>query len=334
MGQFPFQPSRSEMSQLDHALQWFDFTDIEQLTAEGLKKQFKKTIIQSHPDRGGVESDFDQTIRHYEYLSAVLKRQMGGRDNIHALDLLSVIRQREAQCIEELNILMNEAFDDENNEFLITFNQEFEKEQELSYQSPGYNEWLKKDSFPLSPEGETMMDAFERLKKERLGGSKEEDEKHAVEISSMDTFHQQFEQTLPKKESTSTTLIYHPEQMALCDGLRGSIGMELIASTPYHYGSDAFAHPEYSDLQSAYTSENTVFDKIPMIPTSQTIDEFVKERDHVYDPLTDHELHAISNYENACKEKEETIRKKNELYFKTVGSSYWALSNKMNTISI
>jgi hypothetical protein len=91
---------------------------------------------------------------------------------------------------------------------------------------------------------------------------------------------------------------------------------------------------EVPDLTLQMTSNGPERTASTASTASQHIDQLIQERDRVYDPLTDQELHAITEYEKACKEKEEMIHKKNELYFKNSGSSYWALSNKMNTESI
>lgn len=352
------------MSSLEEALAWFDFTEVEQLTVESLKRQFKRTIIQHHPDRGGSESDFDETIRMYEFLSAVMRQKHCSQENGTFLDLPTVIQQREKQCMEELNILLNNALDEMDQGFLIAFNEEFEKKEELSFQSPGYDEWFRNYPFMVK-RYETLMENLERLKQERQtdqeifipcnplrvkehememekikrlqqeeeDAKKKKKEEFLPPPPSMESFHSQFESSLSQTKKESSSLILYPAQMAFLDG-HMSLGTELIASTPYHYGSEAFMNPEYSDLHSAYTSENTVFDKIPSMEksTTRTLDEIQQERDHVYDPITDREAEALEIYAQKMKEKEDMIHKKNELYFKEKGSSYWALKPDVKSL--
>ena len=57
------------MSELQHVLELFDFISIDDITADSLKKAFKKKVLQVHPDKGGDAIEFDGMLEGFVYLS-------------------------------------------------------------------------------------------------------------------------------------------------------------------------------------------------------------------------------------------------------------------------
>ena len=70
------------MSELQHALELFEFLSIDDVTGESLKKAFnKKATKSSHPDKGGDATEFDGMLAGFVYLSETFQRINGGRAN-------------------------------------------------------------------------------------------------------------------------------------------------------------------------------------------------------------------------------------------------------------
>ena len=56
------------MSQLQHCLDILGFTNVQDMTADSLKKAFKVTVLRAHPDKGGDQNAFDELLSAYLYL--------------------------------------------------------------------------------------------------------------------------------------------------------------------------------------------------------------------------------------------------------------------------
>ena len=86
------------MSELQHALELFEFLSIDDVTVNSLKKAFKTQIIRAHPDKGGDANLFDQMLRSYMYLTETVQRITGGRatlQNVVTPDELKEMRPDE-----------------------------------------------------------------------------------------------------------------------------------------------------------------------------------------------------------------------------------------------
>ena len=133
-----------------------------------------------------------------------------------------------------------------------------------------------------------------------------------------------FESNVKQGKPEPTTLILHPDQMGFVSG--STRGAALIPSTGQSFTSDPEERPEYTDLQAAYTSENTVYDKVPVYEEKlRTFEDILKERDMVYVSELDRDLEAIAAYEKRKQEEETAHKQKIEAYFKGTSSSVWAL---------
>ena len=133
-----------------------------------------------------------------------------------------------------------------------------------------------------------------------------------------------FETRVKQGKPEPTALILHPDQMAFVSG--STRGTALISSVDQSFTSEPEERPEYTDLHAAYTSENTVFDKVPVYQeTIRTFEEILKERDMVYTTELDRDLEAIAAYEKRKQEEESAHKQQIEEYFKGTASSVWAL---------
>ena len=275
---------------------------MDDVNPEALKRAFKTAVINSHPDKGGSEEDFESILAAYVYLSTTIKRMTGGRSGFQILNVFDVRQARDDQFTNELNNLVSEVFDhldsNQNEEFRKEFNDQFEKIH-VRENERGYEEWLKQDD-------DVKVDLSKDL------------EKGLVD------WNRTFESNVKQGKPEPTTLILHPDQMGFVSG--STRGAALIPSTGQSFTSEPEERPEYTDLQAAYTSENTVYDKVPVYEEKQrTFDDILKERDMVYVSELDRDLEAISAYEKRKQEEEVAHKQKIEAYFKGTSSSVWAL---------
>ena len=294
---------------MDHALHKLGFQRIEEVSTETLKRAFKRAAVESHPDKGGSEGDFDSILSAYLYLSTILKRTTGGRGGFQVLDPSEVRQAREDQFISELNNLVSEVFDQvdqsKNDKFLQEFNEQFEKTH-VRDNEVGYEEWFR---------------SHDDVKEEPVYDVKEEDP---------DTWNRSFETRVKQGKPEPTALILHPDQMAFVSGT--ARGATLIPSTGHSFTSEVEACPEYTDLHEAYTAENTVYDKIPVYQErNRSFEELLKERDMVYTTELDSDLEAIAAYEKQKQEEEKEHKRRIEEYFKNTASSVWALRSVGST---
>lgn len=296
------------MSTLDQALELLEFKSIDDVTAETLKQSFKRVVIKTHPDRGGNPEMFDKILSAYSYLSKVIKRLSGGRDNKQSLFVSDVKESREIQFVNELNNLVNDVFDhlhlSDTDLFNKKFNEEFEKKH-IRENERGYESWLRST----------------------------EDEKETSILQSPPNFKEAelntlFEEHARNGKPAPTSIILHPDEMSYSSGK--TLGVSLIQKACESFTSDPDSNPEYTDLQSAYTNDNTLIDKLPVyVETRKTLEDILAEREQVYQLHTDHELEAISAYEKKKLEDLKLHTKQIAEYFKTNGSSNWALEENI-----
>lgn len=152
--------------------------------------------------------------------------------------------------------MINRFFEEFQND---EFNQQFEKQKKETH---GYASWLKSD---------------------------EKSDVELVKINEND-LNKVFEKTF---KSESKSIILHPEAMAYVSG--SNLGTSLIDNENC-YTSDIFSKPVYTDLYSAYTTDNTIYDKVSL-KVNKSLDDIIKERNTEIIPLNDEELKAIQDFE-------------------------------------
>ena len=274
---------------------------MDDVNPEALKRAFKTAVINSHPDKGGSEEDFESILAAYVYLSTTIKRMTGGRSGFQVLNVFDVRQARDDQFTNELNNLVSEVFDhldsNQNEEFRKEFNDQFEKIH-VRENDRGYDDWLKSKDDDVKQDNLMSKDSSD--------------------------WNRSFESRVKQGKSEPTTLILHPDQMGFVSG--STRGVALIPSTGQSFTSDPEERPEYTDLQAAYTSENTVYDKVQVYEEKQrTFEDILKERNMVYVSELDRDLEAIAAYEKRKQEEEMLHKQKIEAYFKGTSSSVWAL---------
>jgi len=308
-----------------HALELFEFKSMEDLTTESLKRAFKKQVLVSHPDKGGHEGDFDMLLSAYLYLSETLHRLSGGRATL--LDVNAPDRIKEARA----NQLINEVFEDFERDRLeelfrkqmdnesemdrtngtdgtdgtdakysrlkldASFHEQFEKVRE---QTKGYSEWLQsKDTNLITTDGQYGELTI----------------KATIAPSDIKDLNSAFESSIGVTPSVST-LSLHPDQMAYCTGNMGHTLVEQSSG----FTSAPGLNPEYTDLYNAFTSENTVFDKVPpinAINAEEALAALIAEREKVYECVKDEELEAIAEYERKKIEANKKHKNSIQQYF-------------------
>jgi hypothetical protein len=285
---------------------------MDDVNSESLKRAFKTAVVNSHPDKGGSEEDFESILAAYVHLSTTIKRMTGGRSGFQVLNVFDVRQARDDQFTNELNNLVSEVFDhldsNQNEEFRKEFNDQFEKVH-VRENERGYEEWLKQD------DDVKQDDLSTDLSKDPID------------------WNRTFESNVKQGKPEPTTLILHPDQMGFVSG--STRGAALIPSTGQSFTSDPEECPEYTDLQAAYTSENTVYDKVPVYQEKpRTFEDILKERDMVYVSELDRDLEAIAAYEKRKQEEEVAHKQKIEAYFKGTSSSVWALRSASSVQSV
>ena len=292
---------------IESSLALLRLDSIDELTPDSLKRTFKAGVVLSHPDKGGQEGDFDKLLSAYLHLSSVLKRLSGGRDGLQSvLAVDEVEKAREAQFQSEMNNIINDVYDSLDSQgdtvFHEKFNEMFEKHHERDNQK-GYDEWLRED-----------------------GG----DQNESFCTSTMEEWNQQFEERMRRRKPVEhTKLILLPDEMAHDTHC---IGSSIVEHKDQTFTSQGGSRPEYTDLRSAYTTEHTIIDKIPVYePVSRTLEEVIAEREKVYELDKDKDLEAIHAYELKKQRDEKEHLERLALWFKGSSVSQWALRNVTDT---
>ena len=302
---------------LEQALETLEFKSMEDVDVNSLKSSFKRMALTEHPDRGG--SQFDNVLSAYTLLSGILRRQTGGRDKASILHPDDVQQAREEQNTSEMAILVNEVLDsvqrEEQNKFTRVFNEQYEaykvKEDGKGFsasETRGHSDWLsseEKSVVSFLPDGEygpfTMAPPTIQEK----------------------DLHTLFEYTAKCGKPPVTDLALLPDQMAV---RVASGGMSLISSATDSFTSDLLEKPEYSDVQEAFSTDNTVVDKLPVYKEStRTFEDLLRERDIVYKTEEDRDLEAIALYERVYQQQQAEHKRHIQNFFASTGSSQWAL---------
>jgi hypothetical protein len=292
------------MSLLQHSLELFGFKSLDDITEQELKRAFKRVIISAHPDKGGSEDDIDKLLSSYVYLSETLQRVYGGR-----MTLQNVASPEELRG-QRINEIINRLFDEFD---LEKFNREFNAAHISEFQQ-GYENWLKDGRTDVSDNNITDIPPPTFSDKDL----------NSVFESSINN---------KGKPAVNDKIILHPDEMAYISGR--NLGVSLIQETGGTFTSDFNTNPEYTDLYSAYTTDNVIYDKIPtFVEKVRTVDDIIKDRKNEITPSVD-DLFEIAAYEKRKIEKETQHLEKVVQFFdgKLTSGSALAWNNK-NTDNI
>ena len=267
------------MAELENCLQLFEFLNIEDVTADSLKKAFKKKVLKVHPDKGGDATEFDGMLAAFVYLSETFQRINGGRATLQ--NVISPEQLRQLRPDE----LVNRVFEEFDNE---TFNKQFEETHKS--EGHGYVDWLKNKSDDFNLIDGEFGDATQKPP--------------TFIFKELEDFNKAFEETVKKDKPEPSAIILHPEAMAYISGT--TIGTSIIESHEGGYTSDFYANPEYTDVYSAFTTANTIADKVTTFKETNTpLEDIINERNAQIKPLSINERQALFEYEKK-KQAEQT----------------------------
>lgn len=278
------------MSQLHYSLQILGFSDIRDVTAESLKKAFKVTVLRAHPDKGGDPEDFDRMLSAYLYLLETVQRLHGGRRTLQGM--VSPDELKESRIDE----VINRIFDEFNNDI---FNAKFEAQHKRD--DHGYASWLQESKEDSNVTDGTFGNATQK-----------------PPMISESELHSTFEKTAREGKTIPTSMILHPDQLAYVSG--SLMGTALLESSHGSYTSDLYANPEYTDVYSAFTKDNTLCDKVHPFSESKediefSIEKLLEERNKVIEPLNHEELEAIALFEKERLQKDQEHLSNIKSYF-------------------
>jgi hypothetical protein len=299
------------MSYLFHSLQQFGFSSLEEVTASRLKRAFKRTVAMAHPDKGGDEGRFDAMLGSYVYLCETLHRLNGGRTVLHSVNAPDELKEQRAnQYLNELfDALSLEEARKDDKPLPDDFHEQFAASH-INEHANGYDAWFKGTADPKGPKGDPKGEALKPFKEHiedgrgnvLYGDIQLEEEK-------VENFHSTFEEKARIGKPVATALALHLDDMAYSVG----VGTALIKAGSYT--SQPGLRPEYVDLYSAYTTENTMFDKLVPIK-ERTYEELLKEREEVYSACTDDDAAVIAAYARKKIDDEIEHKRALESYFK------------------
>lgn len=274
------------MSQLQRSLEILGFKDMIEVTEESLKKAFKMTVLKSHPDKGGSAEEFDHLLSAYLYLVETVNRIHGGRNTLVEMESPKELKE------SRMDEIINKIFDEFERD---AFNQEFEKQHPRM--DHGYRDWLHDET-----EDNNVTDG-------EYGSATQKPPTFEASV-----LQAEFEHQNKIGKPTPSALILHPEEMAYSSG--GMMGTAIIESSQGPYTSSIFADPEYTDVYSAFTKDNTICDKVSaFVESSKTFEQILAERQQYITPLADKELEAIAEFEKKKRQEEQDHLRNVKDYF-------------------
>jgi hypothetical protein len=327
------------MSYFDSCLKRFNFSSSDELTVKSLKSAFKRIVLKSHPDKGGNADDFDELLSSYGYLSEVLQRLNGGRETLEMITTPNnIMGQREIDWITAIfEEIENDSQTDmfgkifkEDKPLPESFNNDFD-ETYKDNRNHGYGTWLKEDAKQEEiPFKSRNVSELNKLLEQYIKQRDDVYETKQDPSITLENMNQVFESTLQHHKPTCDIILY-PDEMALhtsqCKGT-------LLKHDSSSYRSEPGINPMYNDVYSAYTSDNTIFDKIPTFNenTSDLID-IVANRPATIDleeKVDSDELKAISDYESRILEKERIHQQYVKQYFDSSNCNKSIIYNNNN----
>lgn len=256
------------------------------LTEDTLKKAYKKAALQSHPDKGGNEEDFEAITRAHAYLGEILRRVKGGRDKEGVVEAPNRLKDTRTTAAESWKMVEPVKLNPKKLD-MNAFNQMFEQTRIPDPEDEGYGDWLKApDTAESGP---------------KFGGK-----------FNRDVFNQAFEEDAKAKARAGQELsVRQPEALTLAP----TYGTELGRSGGGGFTAAANASMKFTDLRSAYTTENTITNQVAGVNVeSRSFDAYTASRKKAPEPLSNRELESIAAAEaaNAKREQQRQLRASEE----------------------
>jgi curved DNA-binding protein CbpA len=273
----------SETAQNDKALSYFQaclqVLGLEEevaLTEEALKAAYKKAAFKAHPDKGGSEKAFEMVTRSYAYLSEILRRIRGGRDQLKTVEAPTALKDERFKDSQQFQHVQPVKLDP-NNLNMNAFNQMFEQTRIPDPEEEGYGDWLRTEH--ASSNAPNFSGKFNR-----------------------DVFNQMFvDESAKQKQSQNQLAIASPQALTMNPGF----GIELGRGKVEDYTAAANSQLHYVDLKAAYTTESTFSGQVANVRVDpRDYESYSNSRKRAPDPLRDEEREAIAAAEKAVSERE------------------------------
>lgn len=249
------------------------------LTEDALKKAYKKAAIRAHPDKGGTEEDFEAITRAHAYLGEILRRIKGGRTVEGKVEAPTALKDNRATDAKQWEMVEPVRLNPKKLD-LDSFNKMFEQTRMPDPDEEGYGDWLKDTN--AGPEaGPKFGGKFNR-----------------------DVFNRMFEEEAQKKaagRSGNELAVRQPEALIMAP----TSGVELGRGRPDTYTAAPNANLKFTDLKSAYTSENMITPQVSDVRVEQrSFEKYSSQWKQAPAPLADHEMASVVAAEKAAQERE------------------------------
>ncbi len=274
----------SETAQNDRALSYFQtclqVLGLEEevaLTEDALKAAYKKAAFKAHPDKGGSEKAFELVTRSYAYLSEILRRIRGGRDQLKKVEAPNALKDERFKDSQEFQhvqpIRLNPDKLDMN-----AFNKMFEQTRVPDPEEEGYGDWLRTEGTNSS--APNFSGKFNR-----------------------DVFNQMFvDESAKHKQATNQLAVVSPQAVVMAP----TMGVELGRGKPDDFTAPFNAQTKYTDLRAAYTTESTFSGQVANVRVDpRDYESYANSRKRAPDPLRDEEREALAAAEKAMAEREQ-----------------------------
>ena len=291
----PFQqvskPKRSEkaLNFFSACLRVLNIQEEVALTEEMLKSAYKKAVIRAHHDKpGGSKEAFDAVTRAYAYLMDILRLIKGTQSKAGSQDVvpgLDTVHEQRKSAATEWQMPAEPVKLNPKNLNMTVFNQMFEQTRIPDPDEDGYGDWLKGDG---------------------NGSGKMKGAKKFSEDFNREVFNRMFEDEAHSQGRGSGAITaYHPQEMTLAVGM----GVELGRGRPSDYTAAPNSKQQFTDLRAAYTTENTVSNKIQGVRVeNRDFNTYKAQRERAPDAYNQQELSMLQAYERQKSAQEEQRR--------------------------
>ena len=250
------------------------------LTEEALKKAYKRVALKAHPDKGGTEEDFEAITRAHAYLGEILLRIKGGRKKEGVVEAPEALQDNRKEASKDWEMAQPVRLNPKKLD-MNAFNQMFEQTRIPDPEEDGYGDWLKGADGPAA--GPKFGGKFNR-----------------------DVFNQAFEEEAAKRRAQGGEVaVRQPEALTLAP----MSGVELGRSGGNGYTAAVGASMKFTDLKSAYTSENMITNQVSDVRVeARSFDQYSSSRKQAPAPLSNHEMAGVMAAEAAAAKREEQRR--------------------------
>jgi len=250
------------------------------LTEEALKKAYKRVALKAHPDKGGTEEDFEAITRAHAYLGEILLRIKGGRKKEGVVEAPEALQDTRKDASKDWEMAQPVRLNPKKLD-MNAFNQMFEQTRIPDPEEDGYGDWLKGADGPAA--GPKFGGKFNR-----------------------DVFNQAFEEEAAKRRAQGGEVaVRQPEALTLAP----MSGVELGRSGGSSYTAAVGASMKFTDLKSAYTSENMITNQVSDVRVeARSFDQYSSSRKQAPAPLSNQEMAGVMAAEAAAAKREEQRR--------------------------